>query len=57
VTTALRGIRGVPSGWKATALSALNAIQMRLGDEGKASLASYVNMAIALVTNLTGDTP
>ena len=57
MTTAFNGIRGVPQGWKATALSSLRAVQMRLDAEGKASIAAYLDMAITLVTNLTGDTP
>lgn len=57
MTTAFNGIRGVPSGWKATALTALQSVQMRLDAEGKSSIAAYLDMAITLVSSLTGDTP
>lgn len=57
VTTALTTMRTVPQGWKATALSALQAVKMRLADDGKASIAAYLDTAIAIVSALTGDTP
>jgi hypothetical protein len=52
VTSALIIIKQVPNGWKATIISALNAISTRLDAEGKMRLSAYLGAAIAVVNAL-----